>query len=1179
MVGSDGRTDPGMRSCFDPSLSRRQVLGAAPALAGLALTSPSPAQLLAGLSLLQPIDPGINPLAEYPNRDWESVYRNLYEPDSTYHFMCGPNDTHGCLLRASVKNGVAVYADPSYGYGKATDVYDNKASARWDPRCCISGLSYVRRCYSDRRVKGHYVRAGFKRWVDDGFPRNPDGSRPTEYTEGRGKEDFEKIDFDELNEIVARTLVNIAETYNGDDGADLLTQQGYDEAMVEQVDGAGVRTFKYRGGMPFDAPFRLAASYRMAQTMALLDVDTRGVSPDEAHGATNWDSYSWHTDLPPGHPMVSGQQTLDFDLYTAENSDLITLWGMNWIATKMPDGHWLTEARLKGAKVVTIAPEYQSTTTKADTHIVVRPGSDGAFALGLANVIVAENLYDEAFVKSQTDLPMLLRTDTSKLLRAADIFPGYANAPLSNTTTVITSDSPPTPVPAGQSGQVIPEDLREEMGDFVVWDTVTDGPVAVNRDQTGTHFADTEADPALEGSFEVELADGTTVTARPVFDAIAQYLRDSCSPAEISAVTWAPEEAIVELARDIAANPTKTLFTTGMGPNHFFNGDCKDRTIILVAALTNNVGHFGGTVGSYAGNYRLPMFSGIGQYITENPFDIQLDPDQPANIEKYYRGESAHYYNYGDRVLRLGNKNFTGSTHTPCPTKAIHLANSNSIIGNAKGAHQVIANTLPKIEMICINEWFWTASCEYADVVFGVDSWVERKRHDVWGSVSNPFLTTWPVSPLPRIFGDTVDDMEVWAGVAAKLGELTGNPAFEDYWHFVHSNENEVYIQRVFDAGNTTKGYDFGELEASCQEGVPFYMMMRTSPKIVGWEQTQESKPWYTKTGRLEFYREEDEFIEYGENLPVHREPVDGTIHEPNVILARDHPQLQPQGPASYGLDESADDVEARQVRNVVRSPAEVVDSEHPRIKDGFTHVLITPKYRHACHTMAGSVDTDVVIWGPFGDFYRHDKRTPWVAEGYVDLNPLDAEDLDITDGDYVYVDADPSDRPFVGWEDRPDDYKVMRWLVRARVNPSVARTVARSWFHFHIATHGSVEGHENRDDGLAKSPRTGYQAGYRYGSHQSVTRAWLRPTLMTDSLVRKDPTGQKMGKGFALDVHCTNGAPKESFVKIEKAEPGGIDGADLWYPAAEGFRYGHANEAMETWLNGGYVTEGPGDA
>ena len=41
------------------------------------------------------------------------------------------------------------------------------------------------------------------------------------------------------------------------------------------------------------------------------------------HWATNWDSYSWHTDLPPGHPMVTGQQTVDFDLCNVEYAKIV----------------------------------------------------------------------------------------------------------------------------------------------------------------------------------------------------------------------------------------------------------------------------------------------------------------------------------------------------------------------------------------------------------------------------------------------------------------------------------------------------------------------------------------------------------------------------------------------------------------------------------------------------------------------------------------------------------------------------------------------------------------------------------------------------------------------------------------------------------------------------------------
>ena len=119
-----------------------------------------------------------NPLAYYPNRDWESVYRNIFEPESSFVFLCAPNDTHNCLLKAYVKNGVVVRIGPSYGYGKATDLYGNRASHRWDPRVCQKGLAMVRRIYGDRRVKAPMVRRGFKKWVNDGFPRDAATGRP-----------------------------------------------------------------------------------------------------------------------------------------------------------------------------------------------------------------------------------------------------------------------------------------------------------------------------------------------------------------------------------------------------------------------------------------------------------------------------------------------------------------------------------------------------------------------------------------------------------------------------------------------------------------------------------------------------------------------------------------------------------------------------------------------------------------------------------------------------------------------------------------------------------------------------------------------------------------------------------------------------------------------------------------
>jgi nitrate reductase alpha subunit len=133
-------------------------------------------------------------------------------------------------------------------------------------------------------------------------------------------------------------------------------------------------------------------------------------------------------------------------------------------------------------------------------------------------------------------------------------------------------------------------------------------------------------------------------------------------------------------------------------------------------------------------------------------------------------------------------------------------------------------------------------------------------------------------------------------------------------------------------------------------------------------------------------------------------------------------------------------------------------------------------------------------------------------------------------------------------------------------------------WFNMYGATPGSVEGQKARADGLAKNPRTGYQAMFRSGSHQSATRGWLKPTLMTDSLVRKEMLGQQIGKGFLPDVHCPTGAPRESIVKIAKAEPGGIGGQGLWRPAKLGFRPGYESDAMKRYVAGDLV-DGGGDA
>jgi len=54
------------------------------------------------------------------------------------------------------------------------------------------------------------------------------------------------------------------------------------------------------------------------------------------------------------------------------------------------------------AKVVVIDPRYSVTAAKADQWIPINPGTDGALAMAIANVIISEGLYDAEFVRNWT---------------------------------------------------------------------------------------------------------------------------------------------------------------------------------------------------------------------------------------------------------------------------------------------------------------------------------------------------------------------------------------------------------------------------------------------------------------------------------------------------------------------------------------------------------------------------------------------------------------------------------------------------------------------------------------------------------------------------------------------------------------------------------------------------------
>ena len=83
-------------------------------------------------------------------------------------------------------------------------------------------------------------------------------------------------------------------------------------------------------------------------------------------------------------------------------SDLVVLWGINAAYSTINVMTLVKQARAKGAHVVCIDPYRTPTAEQADEHLMVRPGTDGALALAMMHVLVAEDLLDRDYIARAT---------------------------------------------------------------------------------------------------------------------------------------------------------------------------------------------------------------------------------------------------------------------------------------------------------------------------------------------------------------------------------------------------------------------------------------------------------------------------------------------------------------------------------------------------------------------------------------------------------------------------------------------------------------------------------------------------------------------------------------------------------------------------------------------------------
>lgn len=120
-----------------------------------------------------------------------------------------------------------------------------------------------------------------------------------------------------------------------------------------------------------------------------------------ALGSPNYGSHSHLCYVPKimGQVYTVGKSLLpDY-----EESRCIVLWGYNPFHTALPNlGRRILDAKQRGAKLVVIDPVFTELAAKADLFVRPRPGTDGALALGMLNIIIKKGWYDTEFVEKWT---------------------------------------------------------------------------------------------------------------------------------------------------------------------------------------------------------------------------------------------------------------------------------------------------------------------------------------------------------------------------------------------------------------------------------------------------------------------------------------------------------------------------------------------------------------------------------------------------------------------------------------------------------------------------------------------------------------------------------------------------------------------------------------------------------
>jgi nitrate reductase alpha subunit len=375
--------------------------------------------------------------------------------------------------------------------------------------------------------------------------------------------------------------------------------------------------------------------------------------------------YDWYCDLPPASPQTWGEQTDVPESADWYNSSYIMMWGSNVPQTRTPDAHFMAEVRYKGAKVVSVFPDYSEGAKFGDMWLHPKQGTDAALAMAMGHVILKEfhvagkSDYFDNYCRQYTDMPNLVclaEKDGAyvpdRYVRAADLVGalGEANNP-DWKTLVIDETSDALTVPVGSIGFRWGQEkdgnatadkgkwnLKEETSDgrnikprlslVQKHDAVVEAAFPYFGNIEHEHFNSTSHSGVLKRRVpvrKIQTANGEMLVAT-VYDLyVANYGVDQglggdnvassydddvpYTPAWQEKITGVPHDQVMQVAREFAQNAHdthgKSMVIIGAAMNHWYHMDMNYRSIMNMLIMCGCIGQSGGGWAHYVGQEKL----------------------------------------------------------------------------------------------------------------------------------------------------------------------------------------------------------------------------------------------------------------------------------------------------------------------------------------------------------------------------------------------------------------------------------------------------------------------------------------------------------------------------------------------------------------------------------------------